>query len=123
MMRAFLRSKIEGAVVTESSVARPGSVVLDQHLMHAAELLAFEKVEVYNLSSGTRFDTYVAKGRPGSGEVRFHGAAAHLTRRGDKIIIASYAYLHTGQMLAHKAKLVTVDEQNRITAVREESPG
>lgn len=122
MMRAFLRSKIEGAVVTEANVARQGSVVLDQQLMHAAELLSFEKVEVYNLSSGTRFETYVTKGQPGSGEVSFHGAAAHLTRRGDKIIIASYGYLHSGQILEHKAKLVSVDEQNHVTAVREESP-
>jgi aspartate 1-decarboxylase len=123
MMRPFLRCRIEAATVTEAKVGSRGSLVLDQHLMHAADLQPFEKVEIYNLTSGARFETYVAKGQPGSGEVRLSGAAAHLAQHGDKIIIASYGFLHPGQILQHKPRLITVDEQNRVTAVTEVSSG
>jgi aspartate 1-decarboxylase len=123
MMRPFLRCRIEAATVTEAKVGSPGSLELDQHLMHAAGLQPFEKVEIYNLTSGARFETYIIKGQPGSGQVRVSGAAAHLAQRGDKIAIASYGFLHAGQILEHKPKLITVDEQNRVTAVTEVSTG
>lgn len=119
MMRFFLRSKIHGAYVTEANVNYQGSIALDQHLVNAADLQPFEKVEIYNVSNGARFETYVIEGQPGSGEVVLNGAAAHLVKPGDKIIIACYAALHDGQILTHRPKIVFVDEKNRITALKE----
>lgn len=119
MMRFFLRSKIHRATVTEANLDYEGSITIDRHLMNAAGLEPYEKVEIYNVTSGTRLETYVIEGAPGSGEICVNGAAAHLVKKGDKIIIACYCVLHAGQMLDHKPKLVFVDEHNRIKALKE----
>ena len=119
MMRFFLRSKIHGVTVTEANLHAEGSVRLDRYLMNAAELMPYEKVEIYNITNGARFETFVVEAETGSGEATLNGAAAHLVRRGDKIIIASYGALHTGQILTHRPLLVFVDEQNRVKELRE----
>ena len=119
MMRFFLRSKIHRATVTEANLDYEGSITIDSHLMNAAGLLPFEKVEVYNVTSGTRFETYVIEGAPGEGDICVNGAAAHLVSEGDKVIIACYAALHEGQILHHRPKLVFVDERNRIKMLKE----
>jgi aspartate 1-decarboxylase len=119
MMRFFLRSKIHRATVTEANLEYEGSITIDQHLMNAAGLVPFEKVEIYNVTSGTRFETYAIEGKAGGGDICINGAAAHLARPGDKVIIACYCALHDGQILDHKPKLVFVDEENRIKALKE----
>jgi aspartate 1-decarboxylase len=119
MMRFFLRAKIHRATVTEANLDYEGSITIDRYLMNAAGLLPFEKVEVYNVTSGTRFETYVIEGEPGRGDICVNGAAAHLVSRGDKIIIACYCALHEGQVLGHKPKLVFVDEENRVRELKE----
>lgn len=119
MIRTFLRSKIHGATVTEANLLYEGSITIDAHLMHAAALLPFEKVEIYNVTNGNRFETYVIEGEPGSGKIGINGAAAHLAKEGDKVIIACYAQLHGGQIEAHRPKLVFVDAKNRIKQIRE----
>ena len=119
MIRTFLRSKIHGATVTDANLHYEGSITIDSHLMHAAALLPFEKVEIYNVTSGTRLETYVIEGEAGSGDICVNGAAAHLVKKGDKIIIACYCALHEGQMLDHKPKLVFVDEMNRVKVLKE----
>lgn len=119
MMRTFLRSKIHRATVTEANLDYEGSITIDRYLMHAAGLLPYEKVEVYNVTNGNRFETYVIEGAPGEGDICVNGAAAHLVRRGDKVIIACYAALHEGQILNHKPKLVFVDERNRVKQLKE----
>jgi aspartate 1-decarboxylase len=87
--------------------------------MNAAGLVPFEKVEIYNVTSGTRLETYVIEGAAGSGDICVNGAAAHLVKKGDKIIIACYCALHEGQMLDHRPKLVFVDEMNRVKVLKE----
>ena len=119
MMRFFLRSKIHRATVTEANLEYEGSITIDNHLMSAAGLLPFEKVEVYHVTNGNRFETYVIEGEGGKGDICVNGAAAHLVRRGDQVIIACYAALHEGQILHHRPKLVFVDEQNRVKAMKE----
>src|SRR5688572_33440144 len=98
MMRTLLRSKISRATVTEANVSYEGSLVLDQYVMAAAGLVAYEKVEIYDVTNGSRFETFVLEGGAGTGEVRINGAAAHLVRQGDKVIIAYFCLLHGGQM-------------------------
>jgi aspartate 1-decarboxylase len=119
MMRTFLRSKIHRATVTDADVDYEGSITIDRHLLNAADIRPYEKVEIYNVTSGTRFETYAIEGEPGSGEIGINGAAAHLARPGDKVIIACYGMVHEGQMLTHVPKLVFVDERNGIRALKE----
>jgi len=82
--------------------------------MKAADLLPFEEVQVYNITNGNRFDTYVIKGEKGSGTVCVNGAAAHLAKKGDIIIIASYILLEEKKAKGYKARVVFVDEKNKI---------
>jgi L-aspartate-alpha-decarboxylase len=119
MIRFFLRSKIHRATVTEANIAYEGSITIDSHLMHAAGLVEYEKVEGYNVDNGNRFETYVIEGEGGSGEICVNGAAARLVSVGDKVIIACYCMLHEGQILTHKPKLVFVDAKNHIRQIKE----
>jgi aspartate 1-decarboxylase len=119
MIRIFLRSKIHGATVTEANLHYEGSITIDSHLMNAAGLLPFEKVEIYNITNGNRFETYVIEGEAGSGKIGINGAAAHLAREGDKVIIACYAMLQQGQIENHRPRLVFVDRENRAKLLKE----
>ena len=109
-MRALLRSVIRNATVTHAGSA---SLRIDPILMRAAELLPLERVEIVNVTTGAHFTTFVEAGQEGSGEVRVHGAA----RVGDVVSILSWGFLHEGQTLAHAAKVVTVDEKNRVVSL------
>ncbi len=120
MMRTLLRSKIHRATVTHANVDYEGSITIDRHLMNAADLEVFEKVEIYNVTNGNRFATYVIEGEPGSGDIGLNGAAAHMVEPGDKVIICAYGLLHDGQILNHKAKLVFVDEHNKVRELKEQ---
>lgn len=119
MIRTFLRSKIHRATVTEANVDYEGSITIDRDLMDAAGLVPFEKVEVYNVTSGTRFETYVIEGPAGGGDICINGAAAHLARPGDKVIIASYCMLDEREISDHRPRLVFVKEGNGIRTLKE----
>jgi aspartate 1-decarboxylase len=118
MLREMLRAKVHRATVTETNVNYEGSLTLDADLMKAAGMLPYERIDVYNADSGTRFSTYLITGTPGSGEVCVNGAAALLARPGDRIIIASYAALGPEEIPGHRPTVVLVDRSNRITEVR-----
>jgi aspartate 1-decarboxylase len=117
MLRQFLLGKIHRALVTRADVDYVGSITLDPLLMEAAGFLENEKVDIYDVTSGSRLATYVIPGVPGSGEVGVNGAAAHLVRAGDLIIIAAYGWLSETEADGHRPKVVFVDERNRITAL------
>src|SRR5262249_58289322 len=91
MLREMLRAKVHRATVTETNVNYEGSLTLDAHLMKAAGMIPYERIDVYNADSGTRFSTYLIRGEPGSGTVCVNGAAAHLAKTGDRLIIATHA--------------------------------
>jgi len=118
MIRTFLRTKIHRATVTRIDIDYEGSLSLDDDLMEAAGLAPFERVEVYNVSNGERFSTYLIRGEKGSREVGVFGAAGHKVRLGDKIIIASYAYLDEAEIGLFKPKVIVLDETNRIKDIR-----
>jgi aspartate 1-decarboxylase len=120
MLRIVLKSKIHCATVTETNLHYEGSLTIDAQLMEAAELVHGERIDVLNLNNGERFTTYVIKGEEGSGIICVNGAAARLAQVGDKVIILSYALVDEKELREHKAKIVLVDEQNRIKSVREE---
>jgi aspartate 1-decarboxylase len=114
MQRTLLKSKIHRATVTDANLDYQGSVTLDPLLMEAADLLHFERLEVYNVTNGERFATYAIPGRRGTGEVCINGAAAHKARPGDVVILASYAAYDEKAARRHRPALVFVDAANRI---------
>lgn len=112
MKRVLLKSKIHRATVTEANLEYNGSVTIDQELMEAADIVEHEQVQIYNITSGTRLTTYAIVGEPGSGVICINGAAAHLVKPRDLVIIASYAEYKEKETRGHQPKVVLVDEHN-----------
>ncbi|MFN3414202.1 MAG: aspartate 1-decarboxylase [Thermoanaerobaculum sp.] len=122
MLRPFLRAKIHRAQVTRSELHYVGSITVDAELLAAADMLPLEEVEVYNITRGTRFSTYCIPGKPGSGEIGINGAAAHLAHVGDLVIICAYCFLDREELPHHRARVVLVDEANRVGQVLLKTP-
>lgn len=114
MRRTVLKSKIHRITITGADLHYEGSLTLDEAVMEAANLVPFEKVEVFNINNGHRFSTYVIPGVRYSGECILNGAAARLGHSGDLIIIVSYADLDDTELKDFKVNLVYMDEENNI---------
>jgi aspartate 1-decarboxylase len=113
-MRRMLKSKIHRAWVTDANVNYEGSLTLDSALLEAADILPFEQVHVWNVTRGSRLTTYAIAGEPGSGIVCVNGAAAHLARPGDIIIVATFADIEEAAARMHRPRVIFVDDGNRI---------
>ncbi len=118
MKRTLLKSKIHRATVTEADLHYVGSITIDRDLLDAADIIELERVEIYNVTRGTRLNTYVIPGERGSGEICINGAAAHLVKPGDIVILCTYADFKKSEVRKHRATVVQVDEHNRIVAKR-----
>ena len=114
MVLNMLKGKIHRATVTQAEVDYIGSITIDQDLMDAAGILEYEKVQVADVARGTRLETYVISGEPGSGVICLNGAAAHLVTPGDKVIIMCYAQMTPEEARESKPRVVFVDEDNKI---------
>ena len=117
MLRSMLKSKLHKATVTQSELMYEGSLTIDRELMQAVNLLPYEKIKVYNINNGERFDTYAIEGEPGSGVIGLNGAAARKGMIGDLIIIVSYAIYSSDDLVDFEPKVVSLDENNRIRTV------
>ena len=113
-MRFVLRSKIFKATVTEANLEYKGSITLDTELCKASGLWIGEKVLVVSNTSGARLETYVIPGKAGSGVVCMNGAAAHLIKKGEEIIIMGFEL--TDKPI--EPKVIFVDKENRIITGR-----
>jgi len=113
MQRTLLKSKIHRATVTGAELHYEGSVTLDPDLLEAADIHEHEQVQIYDVTNGTRLTTYAIAGESGEGAVRINGAAAHLVRTGDVVIIASYAQYTEAEAAVHVPRLIRVDTRNR----------
>src|SRR5918912_1124979 len=120
MRRHMLKSKIHRAKVTEADVHYEGSLTLDTHLLHAADIIPYEEVHVWNVTRGTRFRTYAMLGEIDSGVVCANGAAALLVEPGDLVIIATFTQIEDAELDEFRPKIVLVDAQNRIKSVKHE---
>jgi aspartate 1-decarboxylase len=109
-MRWILRSKIHRATVTEANLEYIGSITIDQDLIDKTGLMIGEKVLVVDNTNGARVDTYVIRGERGSGIICMNGAAAHLIKQGDQIIIMGYELTDT----PIEPKSILVDDDNRF---------
>jgi aspartate 1-decarboxylase len=114
MIRTFLKSKIHRARITDADLDYEGSLGVDAGLMEAADILPYELVQVYNINTGDRFETYAIEEAPGSGTVALKGAAARKGARGDLIIITCYTPMDDRNLSEFKPAVVLVDEHNRI---------
>lgn len=120
MYRRMLKSKIHRARITHADLDYEGSITLSPELLTAANILPFEAVHVWNVTQGTRFETYTILGAPKSTAVCVNGAAAHLVAPGDIIIIASFIQLEESQCRNYSPIAVFVDENNHQKEIREE---
>jgi aspartate 1-decarboxylase len=121
MDRILLKSKIHRAIVTEADLEYEGSITVDRNLMDAADLFHYEQVHIFNITNGYRFTTYVIEGKRGSNVICVNGAAAHLAREGDCLIVASFATYNEAECKSHVPKLIYVDEGNNIIRTKPET--
>lgn len=112
MVRTLLKSKIHRIKITGADLHYEGSLTLDEVIMEAANLVPFEKIEIYNVNNGNRFSTYVIPGVRYGGECILNGAAARLGHYGDIIIIASYAQVSDKELSNFHIDLVYIDEKD-----------
>jgi aspartate 1-decarboxylase len=118
MRRTYFAGKIHRATVTQANLDYEGSVTIDEDLMVAAGIWNYEAVHIWNITCGTRLTTYAIKGQRGSGVICINGAAAHLNKPGDMVILATFAELDDREAAAHRPTVVLVDARNRIVERR-----
>jgi aspartate 1-decarboxylase len=123
MQRNMLKSKIHRATLTGADLQYEGSITIDRDLMDAADIIPYEAVSVWNVTNGSRFETYAIEGERGSGVVCVNGAAARLVAPRDLVIVASFVSMDANEARAHEPKLVFVDERNGIIPTRKEKAG
>ncbi len=116
MRRTFFKSKIHRATVTHADLDYEGSVTIDEDLLDAAGIWNYEAVHVWNITRGTRLQTYAIKGQRGSGVICINGAAAHLNKPGDLVILATFAELEEAEARTFEPTVVLVDRKNQIVA-------
>ncbi len=121
MIYTFLKAKLHRATVTEADLNYEGSVTIDRDLLDAAGIFLNERVEVYDITNGNRFSTYAIEGERGSGVICINGAAAHLCRPGDLVIICAYLGLNADEAAHHVPKVILLDEKNRIKTKNQKS--
>jgi aspartate 1-decarboxylase len=110
--------------VTQADLDYEGSLTLPPNLMRAADIHAFEAVHVWNVTRGTRLETYAIEGDEGSLDICANGAAAHLIRPGDVVIVATFAFsADVNEQVKVTPRVVFVDSQNRMLRVGQEIPG
>lgn len=112
--RSMFKSKIHRATVTHADLDYEGSVTIDLDLLEAADIVPNEEVQIWNVTRGTRLATYALEGDRGSGVICINGAAAHLCRPGDLVILATFVQVDEADVGTHQPKVVLVDERNRI---------
>ena len=118
MLLEFLHSKIHRATVTDANLDYVGSITIDEDLLNAANMREWQKVEILDVNNGERFQTYIIKGKAGSGEICLNGAAARKVQKGDKVIIVTYAQFEEEELKNHKPTIIIVDENNKIVKTK-----
>ena len=117
MQIEMLKAKIHRAIVTQAELDYVGSITVDIDLLEASGILEYEKVQVVNVTNGSRIETYVICGEPNSGVVCLNGAAARCAAVGDIVIIMAYAQMNEKEAETFRPKVVLTDEKNRIDKI------
>jgi aspartate 1-decarboxylase len=112
MLRTMLQAKLHCVRVSEADLHYEGSCGIDEALLDLSGLLENQYIEIYNVTNGERFATYVIKAPRGSGTISLNGAAARKAMVGDKLIIAAYSQYSEAELTSHEPIVVLVDEHN-----------
>ncbi|MDD5136073.1 MAG: aspartate 1-decarboxylase [Candidatus Omnitrophica bacterium] len=113
MLRIMCKSKIHRASITKVDLHYEGSIGIDKKLLKLADICPGEIVQVVNINNGSRFETYAIEEAAGSGRIGLYGAAAHLGKAGDLIIILSNCLVEDKKAASLKMKVVRVDSKNQ----------
>lgn len=114
MQIEVLKSKIHRVVITEANLNYVGSITIDEDLLEAANLIENEKVQVVNVNNGERLDTYVIRGKRGSGICCLNGPAARKGMTGDTIIVISYATMDFEEARSFQPRIIFPRDGNKI---------
>ena len=114
MQIEILKSKVHRAVITEANLNYVGSLTLDEDLMDAANMIENEKIQVVNVNNGSRIETYLIKGKRGSGICCLNGPAARRGMAGDTVIVISYATMDFEEAKKFKPAIVFPKEGNSL---------
>ncbi|WP_027001048.1 aspartate 1-decarboxylase [Eisenibacter elegans] len=114
MLVEVLKSKIHRVKVTQAELHYVGSITIDEALLEAAQMFENQKVQIVNIDNGERIETYIIKGKRGSGEICLNGPAARRVQVGDTIIIIAYGLLPLGEAQSYKPVVIFPDEHNRV---------
>lgn len=119
--RIMLRSKLHRVSVTEADMHYEGSCGIDADLLEAANMREYERIELYNVTNGERFETYIIKKPAGSGAISLNGAAARRAAVGDVMIICTFAPIHQSDLAEYTPRIVLCDpKDNSIVRVRDD---
>lgn len=114
MFMKLLKAKIHNATVTATEVNYHGSITIDPDLLAATGLLPNEAVLVADSENGNRFETYIIVGKPGSGEIQINGAAARLSKVGNRVIVMAFVHATPQEAATHRSKVAIVDGRNKL---------
>lgn len=123
MIRTMLQAKLHRATVTQADLQYEGSCGIDEALLEAAGLREFQYIELYNITNGSRFTTYIIKAARNSGEISLNGAAARMAAVGDLLIICAYSNYTDAELSAYYPMIVLLDEKNRIAQIKRAQAG
>lgn len=125
MILTMMKGKIHRCVCTGADLDYNGSITVDPVLLEAAGILEHEQVDVLDITNGVRLTTYAIRSKKrGAGEVTINGAAAHLVKKGDLLIICTYARMKEKEAKKHQPKIILVDAKNQVAkTARRSAPG
>lgn len=118
MLYTMLQAKIHRVTVTHADLHYEGSCGIDETLLRASGIRPNQYIEIYNVTTGDRFNTYAIKAAAGSGEISLNGAAARKAAIGDLLIICAYSQYTESELETYKPVVLLADGHNRIASVR-----
>jgi len=118
-----MRAKIHRATVTHADVDYVGSISIDKDLLVAAGIDEWEKIHVLDVTNGARLETYVVVAPAGSGQICINGAAAHLVKPGDLVILMTYEGVASDAVKQHTPTIVHVNSRNEVVDIAQELAG
>ena len=123
MNKTMLQAKLHRVKVTQACLEYEGSCGIDDHLLEISGIVPYQHIDIYNVTNGERFSTYVIKGARNSGEISLNGAAARRAAVGDLLIICAYSSYSETDLPTHEPVVILVDEHNGVREVVRSSGG
>jgi aspartate 1-decarboxylase len=114
MLSTFLKAKLHMGAVTQAELWYDGSCAIDSTLLALSGMREFEQIDIYNVSNGERFTTYIIAAEADSGIISINGAAARRCQVGDRIIIASHGQFSEAEAATHEPRLIYLNQDNSV---------